>query len=190
MINKSLEEHVNALADYMPNGITFEGKYIQGSNFRQLLRGLCGEILNAQGLLVDLDNEYSPSSTTLFIEEWEKAIGIPDHCFSGTGTTANRRRDILVKLASLGIQTNDDFVYLASLFGYTVTVYAGKDYSSFPTSVLDYEKPYYVVVEYATTEVGFPYTFPFSFASDEYTIIECLISHLIPSNCKLMFVNV
>lgn len=188
--NKSLDEHVQSLAAYLPNGKLFEAKNIQDSNFRQLLRGLSGEIFNAQGYLATLENEYIPSLTTLFIEEWERALGIPDECAPGSGTITERRRDIVVKLASLGVQTAEDFVALAALYGIVVTVTPLSDESpTLPVGVSEVEARYIFVVTGPGLTISVPpYDVPFNLFGDE-TILQCLINRQAPSNCAVIYRN-
>ena len=116
VITHTQEEHTTALAQYMPDGALFEAKNINDSNFRKLLKGFAGELFTAEGYLKSFRDEFIPDQTNLFLSDWERTVGIPDECFSGTGYIADRRRDVLVKLASLGVQTADDFeaiVYLS-----------------------------------------------------------------------------
>lgn len=126
----SQSETVRSLAAYLPGGELFESAFIPGSNFNALLAGLSGELLRAENFLFLYNSEFIPDETTVFIEEWEAAVGIPDDCFIITEGQTNevRRRNILVKLASLGVQTVDDFENLAVLMGFPdVTVLPGID---------------------------------------------------------------
>lgn len=113
-------EMLQSLAAYLPGGELFQAAFIPGSNFNTLLAGLSGELLRAENYLFLYNSEFIPDETTVFIEEWESAVGIPDDCFTTTATETNevRRRNILVKLASLGVQTVGDFENLAVLLGF------------------------------------------------------------------------
>lgn len=175
ILNPDFEAHVQALVAYIPNDRTFEAKNIEGSNFRQLLRGVAGELFRAQGYLTTLELEYLPDQTTLFIPEWESFVGIPDDCFLGTGTITERRRDILVKLSSLGVQTAQDFVDLAAVFGVVVTVTAGA-------------VPYTIIVNFPEF-VGdsFPYSFPIVFGDTVQGLLKCVFDKLIPAHSKVIF---
>ncbi|MCK5127652.1 MAG: DUF2313 domain-containing protein [candidate division Zixibacteria bacterium] len=198
MIKKfSLEDHTSALADYLPNGRLFEAKGISDSNFRQLLRGLSGELFNAQGYLKTLDEEYIPDLTNLFLDEWEQALGIPDECFSGTGSNDDRRRGILVKLAALGVQTAQEFEDLGELFGVDVNVSPGIEAASFALSfpIIFSNSPadsrHIIVVDFPIPVGGFfIYNFPISFGESSQFILKCLFSKLRPANCKIIFRNI
>lgn len=72
------EEHANALAAYLPNDENFAAKGIDGTKLRQLLLGMAIQPKKAEDILALVWEELDPSKTSLFIEEWESAVGIPD----------------------------------------------------------------------------------------------------------------
>jgi len=194
MIKHNIDDHADALADYMPNGRLFEAKKIGDSNFRQLLRGIGSELFTSEGYLVSLGQEYLPDKTVLFIEEWESALGIPDDCFSVTGSTDERRKNILIKLASLGVQTANDFESLGDIFGVSVTVTSGIDFITFPLTFpwllfsSTTESRFTIVIDFTVQGASeFPLTFPFIFGTSEIGILECLFNKLKPANCNIIF---
>lgn len=197
MINKTRQEHTQALANYLPNGYMFEAKNIKDSNFRQLLRGIAGELFTAQGYLVTLEQEYFPETTNLFLSEWESALGIPDSCFDGQGTNDDRRRDILVKLAASGVQTAEDFTDLAALFGVPILVTPGIEAASFPISfpIIFFNTPsdsrYTIVIDFPLPTGGFfIYNFPITFGDATQNILRCIFQKLRPANCQIIFRNI
>ena len=182
----SLEDHALALADYLPNGKLFEAKNIDGSNIKQLITGISGELFNAQGFIKTLNDEFTPDLTNLFLSEWESALGIPDDCFDGSGTNDKRRSEILIKLASQGVQTTQDFVSLALMFGITVTVESGTDSSL--VFATERDAKFTIVVTFSGAAVAvFPYTFPFVFGGSGLVVVECLFNKLKPANCQVIF---
>ena len=190
----SHEQHTQILADYLPGGRLFVAKNIADSNFRKLLRGLSYELFTADGYLRDFQEDINPSTTTYFIGEWERALGIPDSCFSGDGSLTERRRDVVVKLASLGIQSADDFVDLGALFGITVEVRSGRYFNTFPLifpillGSTEKEARFTIVVDFTVEGVSrFPLTFPFTFGNDTIAVLECLFRKLKPANCDILF---
>ncbi len=184
-----LDAHADALADFMPNGPLFEAKKISNSNFRKLLRGFAGELFTAEGYIKTFDDEYSPLTTNLFLDEWERAVGIPDSCFKGDGDNNERRTHILTKLASLGIQTVADFVTLGSTFGKTITVEALDTMASPPVTVTYSNARFTLVITGAGLVSGLPpYDIPHTPGSSE-SVLECLFNLIRPANCKLIFVN-
>lgn len=194
---RDIEQYTDSLADYLPGGCLFASASVSNSNFRKLLRGMAGELFRSNGLLKEYSEQIIPDQTVKFIEEWESALGIPDDCFSGTGTLTERRRDILVKLASLGVQTAQDFIDLATTFGITVTVGAGIDEITFPlvfpivmfTTLRDAR--FTIVVRFTVQAANrFPLVFPITFGSGEIAILECLFTKLKPANCEIIFQQV
>lgn len=189
----TLEQHTQALANYLPSGRLWAGKNLKDTNLRKLLEGLAQEMIRSEGYLKAFSDEYIPLDTEVFLEDWERVLGIPDGCFSGDGTLEQRKRDVLVKLASLGVQTVADFERLATYFGTTVTVIPGNDYHispGFPFPVTDEESRYYIVIEFVNPNPGFPYTFPFTFGGNEAPVLECLYRKLKPANCEVYFIEV
>lgn len=194
MIRHSLDQHTRSLADYLPNGRMFEAKNINDSNFRQLLRGLSGELFTAEGYLATLEQEYFPDLTNLFLDEWEQALGIPDDCFDGQGDNNTRRRDIIVKLSALGIQTADDFVTLAAVFGKIVTVTPLAD-EAFPPLPVPFtpiglpEGRFIMVVQGVDLISGVPpYDVPFDLIVGE-SVLECVFNNQAPANGDVIFRN-
>ena len=182
-------DHADVLADFMPNGPLFEAKKIGGSNLRKLLQGFSGELRTAEEYIKTFDDEYSPLTTVLFIEEWERALGIPDACFLADGDIDERRVHILTKLSSMGIQTVSDFVALGLLFGIVVTVEPLDEMVSPPVAVTFPDARFTLVITGAGLVSGLPpYDVPFTPDSSE-SVLECLFNNLKPSNCKLIFVN-
>ena len=195
-IQRTKNEHAQSLANYLPGGKLFKVKNYNNSNFRKLLNGIACELFTADGYLRDYQQEVIPDQTVLFLDEWEKALGIPDDCFPGTGTLSDRRTHILVKLASLGIQTAQDFVDLAALFGITVSVTPAYDHTvfpfEFPILLLSTTDAMYTIVITFTVTINneFPLTFPITFGDPIIGILECLFGKLKPANCNLLFVQV
>lgn len=191
----SKSKHADSLADYLPSGRLFNAARITDTNFRKLLLGLASELFTAEGYLKTVSNEYDINTTTLLIEEWEGALGIPDTCFAADGTIDDRRRDVLVKLASLGVQTPEDFEALGDIFGVSVTVNAGIDFSSvfpmtFPFVFFNSAKDarFTIIIDFTVEPASrFTLTFPFTFGSSGINVLECLFNKLKPANCDIIF---
>ena len=194
---RNIEEYTDSLAAYLPGGILFASHSVQDSNFRKLLTGMAGELFRSNGLLREYSSEILPDRTLKFIDEWEFALGIPDDCFSGTGNLNVRRRDVLIKLASLGIQTEQDFIDLAELFGVSITIIAGVETITFPLIfpvflfLTTKEARFTIIVRFTVQEANrFSLLFPFLFGDNDIGIIECLFEALKPANCNLLFQQV
>jgi len=194
---RDVEQYTDSLAAYLPGGALFASRSVKDSNFRKLLTGMAGELFRANGLLRDYSCEFLPDQTNKFLNEWESTLGIPDDCFSGTGSNDDRRRDVLVKLAALGVQTSQDFVDLGATFGVTVIVRAGINEITFPLTfpvvmfTTETEARFTIVVRFTVQESSrFPLIFPFTFGDGKIAILECLFTKLKPANCNIIFKQV
>ena len=181
---RDIEQYTDSLADYLPGGLLFASKSVKSSNFRKLLRGMSGELFRSNGLLKTYNDEIIPDLTVKFIEEWESALGIPDDCFKVTGTIDNRRKQVLTKLASLGVQTIEDFENVAAIFGVTATVFSG---SGSGLTFSSNKVARFTIVINITLPERFPYTFPLTFGDGTTVLLECLFNKLKPANCKVLF---
>ena len=87
----SVDEQADTLARLLPDGPLFDAKWRDQTTMRKLLLGLAGEFARLDGTMADILAEYDPRTTNLFLEEWERAVAIPDHCFDGKGDVDLRR---------------------------------------------------------------------------------------------------
>jgi hypothetical protein len=182
------------IANYLPGGSVFGAAKVTGTNIRNLLLAFANELLQADFLISKFRIDIVPDETEHFIDEWEKAVGIPDSCFDGSGTDIERRLAIVVKLASLGIQTDSDFITLAAKFGLVVTVESGAVHGTFP-----YELPIkiyatekiarFTIIVRPLTIIGetFIYTFPLTFGTKTLGIVLCIFDKVKPANVDVVF---
>ena len=192
---KTLGQQTQSLANYMSPGRAFGAKNIVGSVTRLLLEGLAGEFVRATGVVDELRSGVIPDETILFIDEWESAVGIPDDCFDGQGDVATRRRDVLAKLASLGVQTAQDFVDLAAFFGIPATIKGGSTHGLFPFEFPMVFFPdartarHTILIDLGGLVDSFTYTFPITFGSAEIALVKCLFGKLKPANCDILYMD-
>lgn len=183
----TIEEMVESIAAYLPGGDLFIAAHIEGTNQNDLLRGIGFTLLDAENFIKVYNSEFIPDTTNVFIEEWESTLGIPDGCFPGPDESdlSIRRSHILVKLASLGVQTVDDFLNLAIIMGFpSIEVIPGVDFNIKPIE----EARFTIVVRFPGSAANaFPIDFAFVFGTDQFDIIECLFSRLKPANCNIIF---
>lgn len=185
---RSLDEYTDSLAAYVPGGPLFSAKGVEGTTFRKLLRGLAGELFRVNGLIKEYAEQIIPDNTVKFVTEWERAVGIPDDCFKGDGSINDRRRNVLVKLASLGVQTIADFEAIALIFGIVTQVVPGS--ASGITTFASKKIERFTIVINLTQPKSFPYTFPITFGDDTVTLLECLFRKLKPANCQVLFESI
>lgn len=192
------EDHTDSLVAYLPGGELFAAKNEPSSNLRRLFAGLAVEIKQAEDLMNELTFQHDINCTTDLIREWERAVGIPDECFPGTGSLDIRRQHVLIKLASLGVSTAKGFVDLAALFGFKALVPSGATYGIFPLAfpIAFFQYPQdarftlYVFLDSENVPEVFPFEttrFPIPFFSNVSNIVECLIRKLAPANVNVIF---
>lgn len=189
------EEHANALGAYLPDNPMFGGKLRPDSRLRQLLLGLAEQLRVTENNLELYWEQLDINDTVDLIDEWEKAVGIPDTCFFGERSIEIRRRDVLVKLNS-SIQTVEDFENLASLLGANVVVRSGSETNTFPAVFPLIFSPevgtigdryIIVVVSLDPPPVFFPLEFPILFPETALTVLKCLFNHLKPANVSVIY---
>lgn len=187
-------KQADVLAGYLPPGRAFGAKHTPGTVTRSLLEGLAEELRRGGEAIETFKREVLPSETTELLAEWERAVGIPDECFDGEGTVKERRDMVIAKIASLGVQTAQDFVDLAALFGVDAAIVAGSVHGvfpyTFPIIFFPNAKAAYhtIIVDFGNTGVAtFPFTFPILFGSKEQAMVECLFRKVKPAHCDLLF---
>lgn len=175
----SQEDHTNLLAQFYPNGRLYEAKWREDKDLRKLINAYSKEHKRFYDLMVTFLQERDPRTTDIFLEDWEAAVGIPDDCIPLATTKQERRDNIVLKLTSLSIQTEQDYKDLAAVFGFTIDF---------------------------VQQSGFPYTFPFVFStpSTDFNwiirgdfasnpanaiIFQCLVIKLTTAVYKVVFVE-
>jgi uncharacterized protein YmfQ (DUF2313 family) len=184
---RALDEFTDSLARYVPGGPLFSAKNQENSNLRGLLKGLSGELFRANGYLKTYSEQLIPSQGDIFINEWERALGIPDACFSGTGSLDDRWIAVLAKLAGSGVQTAEDFEEFALIFGLVVDVQSGIE-SGLTFNTLK-EARHTIVVSVALPD-RFTYTFPIVFGNNLINLMQCVFARLRPAHCRVIFEEV
>lgn len=186
----TLDQIRHSLAVYFPLGKKIWGAVsIVGSVSYSIVKGLAVELQRVETWIESFRFNQIPDVTVLYLTEWENALGIPDDCFPGTGTDVERLLHVKIKLASLGIQSANDFVALAALFGYTITVEGGIDSGiSFGTPKI--ARNTIVVTFDISSPIGFSYNFPILFTESETRVVECLFRKMKPACNDIIFVYV
>jgi uncharacterized protein YmfQ (DUF2313 family) len=195
------QEHTDSLVQYLPGGEAFDAKNEESSILRKLFAGLAVEVKRSEDLLNDITSEHDIRCTTKFLKEWEKALGIPDSCFPGTGSLEIRRQHVLIKLASLGVSTEQGFIDLAAMFGFKSLIPSAATYGVFPLAfpATFYQYPQdarFTMIVYLDADnvpEVFPFEvtkFPIPFFSNVSNIVECLIRKLAPANVNVRFVYI
>ena len=192
------ENHINFLSQFLPDGKAYRAKYEKNSHFRTYLSAKSVEFKRLTDLFATFLEELDPNNTEIFISDWEKALQIPDGCIPLATSNQTRRDNIILKLTSLSVQTEEDFQTLGEKFGFTINFLSG----NFPP----YNVPFTPGSIFNVDNFP-PYNVPFipgSFPISKFTwaiigdfdtnvfkaeIYQCLVRSLIPSGYKVFFFN-
>lgn len=198
--SKTIEQQTSTLQSFMPGGRPFLACGIDQSNMRRMLTGLAVEMKRSEDLMNDITYEHQIDQTTLLIEEWEKALGLPDPCFPFGNSLAERRKACILKLGAYGTQTTKDFIDVGALFGLNITITVGGCYGILPfpctlpgTLFLypqDARHHWRIFMTGAVIPCRFPFVtlFPICFSDGRSDILECLFNILKPSTTILEFI--
>lgn len=188
------QQQTDTLAQYLRNDRLHRAKNREDSNLRKVLIGLACEFIRFKEKVNELYSEYDPNTTINLIEEWEGFVGIPDDCFSNTGSLEERRTNILLKLAGVNATTAKQFEDIGAILGFDITVENGVDTSTLPLSLpfillTEAEAPFTIVVtlDASLEPDGLPVTLPFELGSQAPLILECLFEKLKPANTQVVF---
>lgn len=195
--SRSLNDHTDSIAHYMPGGQLTEARFIDGTYMRRFLRALASELFRYQYILEDTATEHDIEVTQNLINEWENALGIPKSCFSDrTYSLEDRRLHLLMVLNNLHGTTEDDFIQLAAILGYTVEVRPVTPNAIFPMRFpiffFDTGKAakFSMIVRLPADDelVGFPLAFPIRFIRPDNQLLRCLFNKMKPANVKIFFI--
>lgn len=122
----TLIDNTDCLVAYLPNGRVFAAKNIEGTNLRKLYAAFAKEFGRLQNKIYELSVEDDLANTTNLINEWEKALQIPDTCLKNLNVPIEqRRKQIVAKFALMNIITEEDWINLAWFFGFRIKIEYG-----------------------------------------------------------------
>lgn len=195
----SIDEQAMLLAHHLPIGRVWQKGFDPTSNLGMFLRGLAVEFYRVQVLTNRVSVEMDIDKANSLLIEWEKSLGLPDSCFSTDVSTERRRLQIEQKLSRFGgVQTKEDFIRVAAVFGYSIDVYPGLSVGGFPlqfpivffSSTLEASHTIFIVIMGGTSgDSFFPLPFPLPFSSGASTFLQCIFSKLAPANCNVVVIN-
>jgi len=191
------DEHAKALLSFLPGGNIFNAKGINTSNLYKLFKGFSAELQRIEQLIYDITNDYDIRITNLLIDRWESAVGIPDDCFTNTVSLDQRRRQVLAKIAARGASTEQDFIDLAAILGFSITIEH--------LSEIDFNPPYDIplTLEYGAPESRYvwiiigngvevnvpPYDIPYSLENASASVIQCFFNKLKSAQTLILYKN-
>lgn len=197
--SKTLDQQADTLASFMPSGKPFTAMVMENSNMRNMLLGLAVECKRAEDLINHISYDFDINVTTSLLTDWERALGLPDHCFdTDIDDIDQRRAQVLVKL-SASVQTSEDFIALTTLLDLAVITEIESGTSigifpftgTFPIMLMDHPQSARFTsrislrVRYAPSI--FPLELPYKFTKDPLQSIVCLLQSISPANVRLLY---
>jgi len=190
------QEQSNNFAAFFPQGKAFCSINNPSSNFGKFIDALAIELKRVYDDLNNVSEDYDILVTDELLSRWESAVGIPDNCFSATGSKAERRLHVLLKFAKMNVQTAPQMVQLAVALGFTDTTIQPLQQNALPP----YNVPFipstspgsrYVIVVNATNAINNlpPYDVPFTPAADNTSLLNCIMNVVKPANTEVIFGN-
>lgn len=188
------EEQTQSLANLLPSGRVFASKNLNDSNFRQYLRIFAPEMSRFENELLQISREHDINDATFYLTNWEKALGIPDECFPGSGTLEERRLHCIIKLACMNVSTEQDMIDLALKLGYEITIeplieniFPPYEIPMLPIGFPAAKFVWIIRGEGIATEFP-PYEIP-HFLEVGAIIITCVLDQVKPAFIKLLYLN-
>jgi hypothetical protein len=179
------EQQAHALAAYLPNGKLWTGKNKSGSNFRNLLIGTGKELTRVEQKLNEILNECDISQATVLIGEWEKLLGIPDEAIPMASTLEGRRSNVLFKLSVFGAYQEADYVRIAQILGFNVTVTPADGGPDIP--YVDWRVRYIIVVTVLGTSTTWPWTWPLLWGGMDISVLQAMFEKIRPAVCEIIW---
>jgi len=182
-----IEILTQGLSNLLPSGIAFNAKNIKESKLRLLLKSLSKEALRCTGDIYSLANEFIPNFDNSFIDIWERFVGIPDKCIPISRTDEERRINILIKLAYLNLEAEQDYYDLANLLN---------------VELLNIDNSVFGRMGFEINDLGtnsFPLLFDpalnpivgaFLFGGQGVSIFKCLVRNYSPAHTYVTFKNI
>lgn len=193
-VARSQEDNTQSYADLMPlNKRLWAAMNISDSTVRTFLSALALELGRFQDLEHQIASEYIPNFDTSLIEQWEEMLGIPDDCFLNSGTDAERRRNIIIKLAFMNLQVPQDYFNLAALLDLEIQILFDQEFTqftyTFPMQLNNTEEAKFIwIINISNVTIDdFPYTFPITFGVSAAELFECICLKQKPANTNLIF---
>jgi uncharacterized protein YmfQ (DUF2313 family) len=189
------EDATNILAGYLPEGDATAAASIDGTAMRKTVAGLAKTFFRRHEAMNYLADSVIDLTNEQIVERWEEVLGLPDEVYpSGpTATIENRQLYIKAKLYEDLIETADDVIWFAALFGITVVVYHGIEMASLPLPLPTYlfpsdkEARFTLVISYGGDVTGnLPAELPMTLADNNRGVFEKALYRTLDSCYNLL----
>lgn len=187
------------LANHLPVGRAWQKAFKPDSNIGMFIRGLAVEFYRFQVLAKKVQTNMDISNADELLVEWEKSVGLPDSCFTTNTSLERRQLQVEQKFSKFGgVQTKEDFIRVAAVFGLDIDVYPGLSVGGFPLqfpivffgSTLEASHTIFIVILGSSSgDSFFPLPFPIPFSSGASTFLECIFGKLAPANVNVVVIS-
>lgn len=195
----NIDDQAQMLANHLSVGRVWSSAFDPDSNLGKLIKGLAIEFYRLEVLTQKISVEMDINKTNDLILEWEKSVGLPDDCFSTNINIETRRLQVLQKFSNFGgVQKASDFVRVAAVFGFTVSVTPASLKYPFPLPFpimffgSDRDITHTILVAFVgqtSVDEPFPLPFPYTFGSGSRGFLQCIFDKLAPANVRILFTN-
>lgn len=120
LVERSADDYRSALASLLPVGPAWPTD--ANSVLQRFLGALAAEFARLDARAALLWAEVDPARTAELLADHERVVGLPDPCVTTVQTVAERRKALQGRLTSVGGQSKQFFINLASRLGYSVTI--------------------------------------------------------------------
>lgn len=115
-VARTAADYHQQLVALLPPGPAWEAEY--QPELHALLKAFAAELARVDARGLQLQNESFLDGFHELLPDWERVLGLPDECLGATGTVAERKTMVRLRLTELGEQTPAYYVQLAARLGY------------------------------------------------------------------------
>jgi uncharacterized protein YmfQ (DUF2313 family) len=115
------EQYARQLKQLLPQGAAVASE--PSSWLGQVMLALADELSRVDSRVTNLLDEFDPRTALEMLDDWERALSLPDGCLVVAPVTISERRTaILNKYAARGGQSRQYYIDLAVSLGYEITI--------------------------------------------------------------------
>lgn len=150
---------------------------VQGSTTDAVLTSIAAALVSVEHQVHRFRTDTNPLTTIDLVEEWERALDLPDDCQAPSTSLEDRRRAIVAALTGLAGASTSEVLALLARLGYSVTL---QRFEPFKAGSGDAgELCYGVAWQYV---LGVHY-----WGAGDRAALECLLPHRLPAHVVVVF---
>lgn len=115
-VTRTATDYYQQLVALLPPGPAWHAEY--QPELHALLQALAPELARVDARAQQLLNESFLDGFHELLPDWERVLDLPDECLGASGTVADRKAMVRLRLIELGGQTPAFYVQLAMRMGY------------------------------------------------------------------------